>query len=282
MRQITKRSFVVLVILLFCLLAAFVAQQYAELREPGVIVLLYHRVEREGSGNKYTLRLSKFEEQLSYLHNQGYKTILPKEIVESGLRQNPPKTIILSFDDGTEDHYETVYPALKKYGFKGIFFIVTKYINSPGSLTSDQIRKMSKNRMEIGSHSYSHPFLDELANSEIYHELKKSKDDLEKISGQRITSFAPPGGWFNDAVIKAARDIGYQAFFSCEIGYNDLQKHPFIYKRIEVLEDMSNEEFKDLLQPSSGILGYKLIQSVKNFLHNLIGSNNYKMLGRAL
>lgn len=280
MRQITKRSFVVLVILLFCFSAAFVAQQYAELREPGVIVLLYHRIEPEGEG-KYILKVSEFEKQLNYLHNQGYKTILPKEIVESGLRQNPPKTIILSFDDGTPDHYKIVYPLLKQFGYGGVFFIITKYINSPGSLAAKQIVEMAQNNMEIGSHSYSHPFLDEFDFKEINYELNKSKDDLEKICGKKVIAFSPPGGWFNDDVVKVAKDVGYKFLFSCEIGTNDLQKRPFVYKRIEVTGDMSIDEFKCLLDPPQ-ILSYKIMQSLKFFLHYLIGSNNYKKLASTL
>ena len=280
MRQITKRSFVVLVILLFCLFAAFVAQQYAELRESGVIVLLYHRIKPEGEG-KYILKLSKFEKQLNYLHNQGYKTILPKEIVESDPHQNPSETIILSFDDGTADHYDTVYPTLKKYGLKGVFFVVSSWVGSSGSLNEKQIREMVQNNMEVGSHSYSHPFLDEMNYSSIYYELKKSKDDLERICGEKVVSFAPPGGWFNDDVVKVAKDVGYKFLFSCEIGTNDLKNHPFVYRRIEVTGDMSINEFSRLLNPPQ-ILSYKIMQSLKFFLHYLIGSNNYKKLASTL
>jgi len=276
MKQAVKRSFIAALILLLCLSIAFVAQQYIELSQPGVIVLLYHRVEQGGIGNKYTLRLSSFEEQLGYLHSQGYKTILPKEIVKY-VQHNPPKTIIISFDDGTADHHDIVYPMLKKYGFKGVFFIISKYTDSPGSLNERQIREMIKNGMEIGSHSYSHPLLDEMDISGIHYELKKSKDDLEQICGQKIVSFAPPGGWFDDRVVKVTRDVGYTALFGCEIGVNDLTKGPFVYKRIEVLSDLSLQEFKDLLNPPK-ILSYKVSQSLKVILHDLIGSKNYKKL----
>lgn len=281
MKKTAKRRVVVLVILLLSISIAFVAQQYSELRQPGLIVLLYHKVEQRDGGDKYTLRLSRFEEQIAYLRNQGYKTVLPREIVKSKFQHNPSKTIILSFDDGTVDHYNTVYPMLKKYGFKGIFFVISKYVGSPGSLNKKQIVEMAQNDMEIGSHSYSHPFLDEFDFKEINYELNKSKDDLEKICGKKVIAFAPPGGWFNDDVVKVAKDVGYTFLFSCEIGTNDLRTPPFVYKRIEVTGDMSINQFKRLLDPPQ-ILSYKAMQSLKFFLRYLIGSNNYKKLASTL
>ena len=277
MRKTTKKSIIVLVILLLCISVAFVVQQYYELRQPGVIVLLYHKVEQSDGGDKYTLTLSRFEEQLAYLSNQGYRTLLPREIVKSKFQHNPSKTIILSFDDGTIDHYNTVYPMLKKYGLKGTFFVISKYVGSPGSLNEKQIVEMAQNDMEIGSHSYSHPFLDELDARELHYELKKSKDDLKTFCKQEIVSLAPPGGWFDDRVVKEARDVGYMGLFGCEIGVNDLTKGPFVYKRIEVLSDISLQEFKDLLNPQK-VLSYKVFQSLKVILHDLIGSKNYKKL----
>lgn len=40
-------------------------------------------------------------------------------------KQLPDDSILLTFDDGLIDHYEWVYPALKKRGITGIFFVST-------------------------------------------------------------------------------------------------------------------------------------------------------------
>lgn len=265
-------------ILAVLLITCSIAKEYAELKQPGIIVLLYHRITLEkGSTNKYVLNVDKFQQQAGYLKERGYTTILPKEIIGSNINKDTPNMIILSFDDGTADHFSIVYQILRKNGQKGIFFIVSKYINSRGYLASDQIKEMSQGNMEIGSHSYSHPFLDELNYEKIYYELNESKDQLEKISGGKVYSFAPPGGWFNADVIRAAKNVGYLLFFGCEIGTNDLSKMPFVYRRIEVLGNMSFEEFQQLLDPPQ-ILPYKVVQSLKFTLHSLIGSKNYQKL----
>ena len=80
---------------------------------------------------------------------------------------------------------------------------------------------------------------------------------------------------------EVAKDVGYKFLFSCEIGTNDLKNHPFVYRRIEVTGDMSINEFSRLLNPPQ-ILSYKIMQSLKFFLHYLIGSNNYKKLASTL
>lgn len=277
MKKLTKNISVAVIIVLSCSAIFFVTSKYYELCQPGIVVLIYHKVTEDGdNAGKYTLSAKKFKAQLDYLQKAGYATILPEEI-NSLRHRNLQKEIILSFDDGSSDHYDTVYPMLRKNKQRAIFFVISKYINVRGYLTENQIKKMSENNMEIGSHSYSHPLLDEMENSRMYYELEKSKMDLDKISEKEVVSFAPPGGWYNDDVILAARNIGYRHFFSCEIGVNNLESQLYNYKRIEVLGDMSLDEFKKLLNPRQ-ILLYKITQCLKFFLHDLIGSNNYKRL----
>lgn len=261
--------------------AGYTAYQYHELEKPGVVTLLYHRIAGQRSSSKYVLNVRKFERQLKYLRDNGYTTVLPAEILKQRYPKNPSKTIMISFDDGTEDHYSIVYPLFRKYGFKGIFFVIAKYVDHPGSLSSKQIAEMNRNGMEIGSHSYSHPFLDEMDYGGIYRELELSKDELEKICVKKIVSFAPPGGWYNKDTLKAAQEAGYKFFFSCEIGTNDLQERPFVYKRIEVTGDMDMAEFERLLNPPD-ILRYKIMQSLKFLVHDLLGSNRYHELSSLL
>ena len=255
-----------------------VGNDYQELHQEGMVVLLYHKILKDSTdANKYVLNSRKFEEQLSYLRANGYRSLLPKDISNPGLNEDSDKVVMLTFDDGTEDHYALVFPLLKKYEMKGVFFVVAKYINSPGCLTDSQIKEMEEKGMEFGSHSYSHPLLDALDKQKIHFELMKSKQELESICGKVIISFAPPGGWYNEDVVNCAKNLGYQQLYGCEIGTNDPQKYPFIYKRIEVLGDVSLNDFKNLLDPPE-ILSYKVVQSVKFLLHDLIGSENYRKL----
>jgi peptidoglycan/xylan/chitin deacetylase (PgdA/CDA1 family) len=264
------------------LLVTFVGDAYLELKEPGIIVLLYHRITNNAEEkSKYDLDVQKFERHLDLLRRRSFQTVLPREIYQENNFHSEDKLVILSFDDGTQDHYRFVFQKLKKYRMKGVFFVVTKYINSESNLTDNQIKEMSHNQMEIGSHSYSHPYLNKLTPNDLDYELEKSKKDLENILGSEVISFAPPGGWFNQQVLSAAKKAGYRAFFSCEIGRTNLESKPFIFKRIEVLNGMSDEEFMDLLNPQNA-LKYKIKQKIKFILHDLFGIEVYKTIGTYL
>jgi peptidoglycan/xylan/chitin deacetylase (PgdA/CDA1 family) len=258
---------------------SFVANAYIKLKEPGITVLLYHRVtDNVKEKSKYNVNVKQFERHLNLIRKNNFQTILPMEIYQQNHFDNKDNLLILSFDDGTEDHYHSVFPRLKKYDMKGIFFVVTKYINSKANLTDHQIQEMSRNKMEIGSHSYSHPYMNDLSKSNLEFELERSRKDLETIMGNEVFSFAPPGGWFNQRVLSTAKKAGYKAFFSCEIGRSNIESTPFFFRRIEVLGEMTDEEFLDLLRPEK-ILKYKIQQEFKFMIHDVIGFRLYKKMG---
>jgi len=244
---------------------------------------LFHEIVGDDSelSSKYKHNIKGFEEQLDYLVQNGYTTILPSEI--NCLRNNLSgrKNIILSFDDGTADHFSIVYPLLKERNLRGVFFVISGNMNKRYGLSRDKLAEMSNNGMEIGSHSHSHRFLDELGREEVFYELKTSKKILSDAIGKEVTSFAPPGGWYSDMVITTAKEVGYRAFFTCNIGTNDISELIYVYNSVEVLGTMSLDQFKRCLDPSS-LLSDKLVQSTKAFVHKLIGSDNYKKIGNII
>lgn len=256
-------------------------RQYQEVRGPGIPVLLYHRVTDNGPVSKYKITSKQFLNEMKWLHEHGYKTILPKSLINSEMTHNPRKTVIISFDDGTEGQYENALPTLKKFGFKGLFFIISGFVNDNGCMSSKQIKGLVSDGMEIGSHTVTHPYLDEISHRKVVEQLKKSKNTLQKISNQRIWSFAPPGGWYNNYVENQAKLAGYRFFFTCNIGLNNLKNKPFLFNRIEVLRGISIGEFSRLLKPKEAF-GYKMTQACKFLLHDLIGTSNYAKLSHII
>ena len=74
--------------------------------------------------NYYHFDKNKFEEIVKNL-SLTKKVINLKELkklIEEN-EQIPDSYIMLTFDDGTIDHYKNVYPILKKYNVPGIFFV---------------------------------------------------------------------------------------------------------------------------------------------------------------
>jgi peptidoglycan/xylan/chitin deacetylase (PgdA/CDA1 family) len=94
-------------------------QSAPTLAEP-VFVLLYHPWE-ENFG-------STFRDHLTWLQQNGYQTIPPEKLMsylEGEEVSLPAKPILLTFDDGTIENYEVVYPMLEEFGYTGISFVIT-------------------------------------------------------------------------------------------------------------------------------------------------------------
>ena len=63
---------------------------------------------------------------------------------------------------------------------------------------------------EIGNHSLTHPHMNKLAAAGVQQEISKLDDEIERITGKRCTLFRAPFGEYNDTVITAVREIGYE------------------------------------------------------------------------
>ncbi len=78
-------------------------------------------------------------------------------------------------------------------------------------MDEDQIRELSKSKYaEVGSHGLYHNCLDKVTLDEAKIELLESKDYLERITQQTVTSVAYPDGSYTREVLDIAEELGYQ------------------------------------------------------------------------
>lgn len=66
-----------------------------------------------------------------------------------------------------------------------------------------------KRDMKYGSHSNTHPHVNNLSYEKNIEEIEKSNDKIENIIGKRTNLYRAPYGEYNNTVIKAATDKGY-------------------------------------------------------------------------
>ena len=66
-----------------------------------------------------------------------------------------------------------------------------------------------KQAKKYGSHSDTHPHVNNLSYEKNIEEIEKSNDRLEKIIGSRTKLYRAPYGEYNNTVIKAASDKSY-------------------------------------------------------------------------
>lgn len=63
--------------------------------------------------------------------------------------------------------------------------------------------------MKYGSHSNTHPHVNNLNYEDNVKEIETSSEKIEKITGKRTYLYRAPYGEYNDTVIKAANDMNY-------------------------------------------------------------------------
>jgi len=112
--------------------------------------------------------------------------------------------ITFTFDEGLADTYHVAFPLMRKYGFKGVIFIVTntfpkrtttsfRSVENWATMTFEQLKNMLNAGWEIGSHSITHRDMRSLSLEDAERELTESKSKLEEWGFNPI-SFAYPYG----------------------------------------------------------------------------------------
>ena len=99
-----------------------------------------------------------------------------------------------------------ILDTLDKYNVKATFFLCGVWVKQ----SPDFVKEIAKRGHEIGNHSLTHPHMARMDSIAIQKELRDLDDMLEELTGRRSTLFRPPFGEYNDTVIKAAHEAGYE------------------------------------------------------------------------
>ncbi|TPE42506.1 polysaccharide deacetylase family protein [Pontibacter mangrovi] len=85
------------------------------------------------------------------------------------------------------------------------------------AMTIQQVSKVANSKyVTIGGHTHTHPILVNCTTSELFSELKTSKEKLETWTGKRVKYFAYPNGDYGKREIGVLSDLRYKMAFTCE------------------------------------------------------------------
>jgi peptidoglycan/xylan/chitin deacetylase (PgdA/CDA1 family) len=227
---------------------------YAE--ETVIPILDYHNFTTEESSS-YKINIIEFEKQMDYLATHNYSVISLSELL-AGLRdgQLPPKPIVITIDDGFKSTFTLAYPVLKKYNFPATLFLYTDFVEKNSySLTWEEIREMTKNNIEIGSHTLSHCNLLKYKKNENYEtylarirrEIFLSKEILESKIGGEVKSFAYPYGVYSPIIKNLVIQAGYEGILNANSMNNTLNAHLFSLNRQIIFGQSSFNSFIRIL-----------------------------------
>ena len=113
-------------------------------------------------------------------------------------------TINCAWNDSDIDN---ILQTLNNNNCKVTFFMVGDWVKK----YPEAAKKVKEAGHEIGTHSNTHPHVNNLDYEKNANELKESAKIIKETTGAEVKLYRPPYGEYNDTVIKAAQDKNYYA-----------------------------------------------------------------------
>ena len=103
------------------------------------------------------------------------------------------------------DDIEKILETLKDNNVKITFFMVGNWVEK----YPEAVQKIYGEGHEIGTHSNTHPHVNQLSAEKNLEEIKLSVNKIQEITGCKVDLYRTPYGEYNDTVIKVAFENGY-------------------------------------------------------------------------
>ena len=103
------------------------------------------------------------------------------------------------------DDIDSILDTLKNNDVYITFFMVGNWVDK----YPESVKKIHEAGHEIGSHSNTHPHVNNLSSEKNLEEIELSVSKIEKITGKKINLYRAPYGEYNDTVIQVAQENGY-------------------------------------------------------------------------
>ena len=192
------------------------------------VVLCYHSVNPARS--YLSLSPELFDRHLEWLEE--YCSVVSLHDLAAGRVQAPGPQVAITFDDGYADNHIHALPLLTARGLPATFFLTAGFLerdeqvmtrlaetwHTPverlSPLAWEQVEEMRAAGMSIGSHTWSHRNLAQIADAEVERELARSKQVLETRLSATVSAVAYPWGKLRrhvtDQTFANAARVGYR------------------------------------------------------------------------
>ncbi|MED3622562.1 polysaccharide deacetylase family protein [Neobacillus thermocopriae] len=216
-----------------------------------VPIFVYHSIaEYTGTGEKELyVTPEQFEKQMKYLRDHGF-TFLTFEQWDDW--KTVKKPVFITFDDGYKNNWKAfeIFQKLKTPSFHpvGTIFVISDFIGWPNRLSAEDLKKMAESGFfSIQSHTATHPDLTKL--SKFTHELKDSKEKIERITGKPVVALSYPYGSFNDKVVEETKKYYQFGITTTPELYSEkgIQNERYYIPRLYVKYSTTLEEFAKLV-----------------------------------
>ncbi|MEG1394809.1 MAG: polysaccharide deacetylase family protein [Clostridia bacterium] len=215
-----------------------------------VVVLMYHNILPDSySPRVYSVSRSALERDFQFLANNGYNVISFEFVRDCIASRNalPPKSVILTFDDGYYNNLRYGLPLLQKYNYSALFSVVGEYtaygktscekMHEYMYLDWDDMRKYSDcANIEWGLHSTDFHKAEKRQGARIMRGesvtayRKAFVDDTNLLSANLLSKcgiaskiYTYPYGLYCKESEQFLQELGFQITLSCYEGVNDIK-----------------------------------------------------------
>ncbi|MCB2135154.1 MAG: polysaccharide deacetylase family protein [Rhodobacteraceae bacterium] len=245
---------------------------------PVVDILMYHSISDRGGAT--AIRPAVFAAQMDAIAQAGLPVISLDRLLAAkrGDETLPPRSIILTFDDGFQDFADVAWPEMQRHGFRPIVYLPVAFIGKAEGWKGiaqparpligwDTIRSLASEGVVFGSHTVNHANLDALGSEGLDRELDASRSEIEDRLGRPVRHFAPPYGLAGHRVrSRIART--YSSSVGTRLGRAGMTSDPFDLPRLEMFYFSDPARWRAHLSGDGGIYlaRRKAMRAVKNAL----------------
>jgi len=216
-------------------------------------IVMYHSVLKdEAYHGKYVISPAEFENDLLYLKEHGYTTILMEDLINYTKGGSlPEKPILLTFDDGYYNNYLYAYEIAKKYQCKFVLSPIGRYADAYSETgetnayyshaTWDQLKEMAGSGLvEIQNHSYDmhenrsgalgtkqRPGESDTAyRARLSADLTKAQTAFQTNLGISPSTFVYPFGAMSKTTPVLVKGLGFSATLTCQETISTVTRDP--------------------------------------------------------
>ncbi|MBQ9461711.1 MAG: polysaccharide deacetylase family protein [Clostridia bacterium] len=244
-------------------------------------VIMYHGlVKNRARQNQYMIDPHFFEDDLRYLTENGYTTIVTKDLTEHFLygKPLPEKSVMLTFDDGYYNNYLYACPLLKKYGCRAVLSPIGRACEKAeneerqdefySQCTIAQLGEMCESGVfELAYHTYDLHSIssgvqgvqqrpdenDADYRTRLAQDIKSFSECMSQACGDELCCFTYPFGAKSRLTDEIVRSSGFRCALDCEEKVNILDSPEELYSIHRFLRDgkTSSAEFFHKLEVMS-------------------------------
>jgi peptidoglycan/xylan/chitin deacetylase (PgdA/CDA1 family) len=195
--------------------------------------------------------------------------------VSEALEYPDKKAVAITFDDGCATDLIAAAPILQEAGCHATFYVTAGRVGAAGYLAPHQLRELSS-AFEIGCHSMTHPYLNDLSSEQQRVEITEARTKLEDIIDRRVEHFSCPGGRYDERTLTTAKEAGYRSVANSQAQRNTPSTDSFQLGRVAIMRNTSHSTFAGICSGSE-LWKIRMAELVRDAARRTMGSKLYDL-----